>query len=362
MSAPSSILESPGHGPVLLGRGLIANLPAHIDALLGTSAEQLLIIHQPSLATIAEQVRAALAPHVRRVLMAEVPDAEDAKRVQVAEWLWQLLGQSEFTRTDAIIGLGGGAATDLAGFVAATWLRGVRVVQIPTTVLGMVDAAIGGKTGINTNEGKNLVGAFHPPAGVIADLDVLAGLPRNELVTGFAEAVKIGFIHDPSILDVVEQDAAVATDPASEEFRGILETAVRFKLEVTSGDLREAGRREVLNYGHTLGHAIEHTERYQWRHGAAVAIGMHYAAELARLSGRLGDAAADRHRSILELLGLPVSYPAGRWATLLSTMHRDKKARGQHLRFVVLDDLGKPTMMTAPDESLLFAAYQEIAS
>jgi 3-dehydroquinate synthase len=356
-------LEAPGpHGPVLVGRGLIRDLDAHLPEVFGELPDQIFIIHQPSLAQVAENLRVQLAPHFRRVLMAEIPDAEDAKRVQVAEWLWQLLGQSDFTRSDAIIGLGGGATTDLAGWVAAAWLRGVRVLQIPTTVLGMVDAAIGGKTGINTNEGKNMVGAFHPPAGVVVDLDILDSLSRNELVTGFTEAVKIGFIHAPEILDLIEADPERATDPATDEFRRILELAIQYKLDVTAADLRESGQREMLNYGHTLGHAIEHTERYQWRHGAAVAIGMHFAAELARLSGRLSDAAADRHLRILELLGLPTGYPADRWPTLLSVMHRDKKARGQLLRFVVLDDIGHPTIMTAPDESLMFAAYQEIAS
>lgn len=353
---------SGSHGPVLVGRGLIANMDTYVPELLGDDCEQILIVHQPTLRDVAEQTRAKLAGKFRRVLMAEIPDAESGKRIEVAEFLWQILGQSDFTRTDAIVAIGGGAATDLAGWVAASWLRGVRVVQVPTTVLAMVDASIGGKTGINTNEGKNLVGAFHEPTGVIVDLDILESLPRNELVTGFAEAVKIGFIHSPRILDLIEQDADAATDPHSEAFREILEIAIRYKLDVTANDLTERGGREMLNYGHTLGHAIEHTERYQWRHGAAVAVGMRFVAELARLSGRLSDEAADRHTRILNLLGLPTGYPADRWQTLLAVMQRDKKARGTMLRFVVLDDIGQPTIMRAPDESLLFAAYQEIAS
>lgn len=350
------------HGPVLVGRGLIARIDEHIPPLLGDSCEQILLVHQPSLRTIAEGVRERLSTRYRRVLMAEVPDAESGKRIEVAEFCWQILGQSDFTRTDAIVALGGGAATDLGGWVAASWLRGVRVIQVPTTVLAMVDAAIGGKTGINTNEGKNLVGAFHEPAGVIVDLDVLESLPRNELVTGFAEAVKIGFIHSPRILELIEADPDAATDPTSPQFREILEIAIRFKLDVTAADLTERGDREMLNYGHTLGHAIEHHERYQWRHGAAVAVGMRFVAELARLSGRLSDEAADRHTRILDLLGLPTGYPADRWQSLLAVMHRDKKARGKMLRFVVLDDIGQPTIMQAPDESMLFAAYQEIAT
>lgn len=359
---PLRLDSGSSHGPVLLGRELIANIEHHLPPLLGEHCEQILIVHQPTLRDVAEGVRERLSSHYRRVLMAEIPDAESGKRLEVAQFLWQILGQSDFTRTDAIVAIGGGAATDLGGWVAASWLRGVRVVQIPTTVLAMVDAAVGGKTGINTNEGKNLVGAFHEPSGVIVDLDVLESLPRNELVTGFAEAVKIGFIHSPRILELIEGDPQAATDPASEAFRQILEIAIRFKLEVTANDLTERGAREMLNYGHTLGHAIEHHERYQWRHGAAVAVGMRFAAELARLTGRLSDEAADRHTRILELLGLPTQYPQDRWSSLLAVMHRDKKARGKMLRFVVLDDIGQPTVMQAPDESLLFAAYQEIAS
>ena len=350
------------HGPVLLGSGLIERLDEHLPALLGDRVEQLLIVHQPTLRDIAEQLHLRLSGAYRRVLLAEVPDAESGKRVEVAEFLWGILGQSDFTRSDAVIALGGGACTDLGGWVAASWLRGVQVLQVPTTVLAMADAAVGGKTGINTNEGKNLVGAFHLPAGVVCDLDVLASLPRNELVTGFAEAVKIGFIAEPEILDLIEADAERATEPTSPEFRRILELAIAHKLRVTSDDLTEQGGREMLNYGHTLGHAIEHSERYQWRHGAAVAVGMAFAAELGRLSGRLSDEDADRHRRVLELLGLPTSYPANRWPQLLATMARDKKSRGSLLRFVVLDGIGRPTIMQAPDESLLFAAYQEIAS
>lgn len=142
----------------------------------------------------------------------------------------------------------------------------------------------------------------------------------------------------------------------------MVELSIRLKARVVSEDFRENGLREILNYGHTLGHAIEYAERFQWRHGAAVAIGMVYAAELARLTGRLPDAVVDRHRSILTSLQLPISYPTGRWQTLLAVMKRDKKARGALLRFIVLDDIAKPTVLTGPDESLLYAAYQEIGS
>ncbi|MET0304257.1 MAG: 3-dehydroquinate synthase, partial [Microbacteriaceae bacterium] len=278
-----------------------------------------------------------------------------------AAFCWSVLGRAGFTRSDAIVGVGGGAATDLAGFVAATWLRGVRHVLIPTTVLGMVDAAVGGKTGINTAEGKNLVGAFHAPGAVVVDLAYLDALPRNEILAGFAEIVKAGFIAEPEILDIIEADVDAVTDPTTPQFRRVVELAIQVKARVVGDDFTEQGVREILNYGHTLGHAIEHAERYQWRHGAAVAIGMVFAAELSRLTRSLSDDVVDRHRRILDSLSLPTTYPLGRWKTLLATMQRDKKTRAGMLRFIVLDDLARPTVLSGPDEQLLFLAYQEIA-
>lgn len=340
---------------ILIGRDILSELPA----LIGPDVQKVLIVHPPTLGARATALRESLMGSYE-VLLAEIPDAETGKRVEVAAFCWQVMGQADFTRTDLVIGFGGGAVTDLAGFVAATWLRGVALIQVPTTLLGMVDAAIGGKTGINTAEGKNLVGAFYAPKAVVVDLDTLVGLSQMEILAGFGEVVKYGFIAEPEILDIIERDVDVATNSQSDEFRRMVELSIGIKARVVGQDFKEAGLREILNYGHTLGHAVEYAERFQWRHGAAVAIGMVYAAEVARLTGRLSDAVVDRHRSILTSLQLPVGYPAGRWATLLSVMKRDKKARGSMLRFIVLDDVAKPTTLTGPDESLLFAAYQEI--
>ncbi len=345
---------------IRVGRGILAELPALVPA----ESRKLLIVHPPTLRAQAETLRASLLDALgdgRQVLLAEIPDAEAGKRVEVAAFCWQVMGQADFTRTDAVIGFGGGAVTDLAGFVAATWLRGVAVVQVPTTVLGMVDAAVGGKTGINTAEGKNLVGAFWAPHAVLCDLELLDTLSRNELVAGYAEVVKAGLIWAPEILGLIEADPDEAVDPASAAFRRTVELALDMKARVVGEDFREAGLREILNYGHTLGHAIEHAERYQWRHGAAISIGMVFAAELSRLAGRLSDEAVQRHRDILGSLGLPMTYRAGAWPQLLATMQRDKKSRGGMLRFIVLDDIARPTVLRAPDESLLFAAYQEVA-
>lgn len=341
---------------VLVGRGLLDRIPE----ALGPKTAKLLIVHAPTLAARAEALRDELSGGYE-VYLAEIPDAEGAKRVEVAAFCWGIMGQTDFTRTDAVIGLGGGATTDLAGFVAATWLRGVDVVQVPTTVLAMVDAAVGGKTGINTAEGKNLVGAFHAPRAVLCDLELLDALPKNEILAGFAEIVKCGFIADPEILDTIEADVEAVTDPTTPQFRRVVELAIAVKARVVGADFTEQGPREILNYGHTLGHAIEHAERYTWRHGAAIAIGMMFAAELSRLTRNLSDEAVERHRRILTSLSLPTSYPPARWPTLLATMQRDKKARGGMLRFIVLDAIGRPTVLNGPDDAMLLVAYQNIA-
>lgn len=343
---------------VVVGRGLLETLPAK----LGERVRRVLVIHPRALRLTGDTVRDELEAAGFTALTAEIPDAEEGKHIQVAAFCWQVLGQNDFTRSDAIVAVGGGAVTDLAGFVAATWLRGVKVIHMPTSLLGMVDASVGGKTGINTAEGKNLVGSFHPPAAVLADLDTLQTLPKNELISGMAEVIKCGFIADPAILDLIEKNTDAVLDPASDVVRELIERAISVKANVVSQDLKESGLREILNYGHTLGHAIELVERYSWRHGAAVSVGMMFAAELSRSVGRLSDADADRHRTILESLGLPITYRKDRWQGLLDGMRRDKKSRGDLLRFVVLDGVAKPGILDVPDTSLLFAAYQEIAS
>ena len=343
---------------ILIGRALLGEVPE----ALGPKVSKVLVVHPVALTASAELLRETLVAAGVEAILAGVPDSEDAKRVEVAAFCWGIMGKADFTRSDAVIGFGGGSTTDLAGFVAATWLRGVKLIQIPTTLLGMVDAAIGGKTGINTSEGKNLVGVFHAPAKVIIDLDTLQSLARNEILAGFGEVVKYGFIADPRILELIEQDVDVATDPTSSAFQEIMERSVAIKARVVGEDFKEAGLREILNYGHTLGHAIEHAERYKWRHGAAISIGMVFVAELARLAGRLSDAVVDRHRAVLTLLGLPTAYSAEKWNQLVETMQRDKKSRSGTLRFVVLDDLAKPTIMSAPTPEMLYAAFQEIVA
>jgi 3-dehydroquinate synthase len=338
---------------VLIGEGLLDDLAETL-----TGATRVALIHPRALRTPADAVRDELltARAGVEVHALEVPDGEDAKTLQVASYAWSVLGSVGFTRNDLVIGFGGGAVTDLAGFVAATWLRGVRVVQVPTTLLGMVDAAVGGKTGINTDAGKNLVGSFHQPAAVVCDLGTLSTLPPNDFAAGLAEVAKAGFIADPAILDLLEDDPT-----GHRHLRELIERSIRVKAEVVSGDPKESGRREFLNYGHTLGHAVEKVERYNWRHGAAVSVGLAYAAALSRLAAGLDDRTADRHHNLLSAIGLPVKYPQDRWPALLDAMRIDKKARGNRLRFVALSALARPLMLEDPDPGLLTAAYSEIA-
>jgi len=347
-------VAGPAPYDVVVGRGVQDQLPA----MLGEGVRRVALVHAPGLTV-------ELAGH--EVLDLEVPDGEAAKSAEVVADCWDKLGAAGFTRSDAVVTLGGGATTDVGGFVAATWLRGVRVVHVPTSLLGMVDAAVGGKTGIDTRAGKNLVGAFHEPAGVLCDLDFLASLPPVELVSGLGEVIKCGFIADPEILALVEKDPAAVLDPASDVLAELVERSVRVKADVVAGDLRETGGddghpgREVLNYGHTLAHAIEKVTGYAVRHGEAVSLGMVYVAALSRLAGRLDEETAARHTADLASVGLPTAWSAAPFDDLLAVMRVDKKTRGDTLRFVVLDGLARPAVLTGPSEELLRAAYEEMA-
>jgi 3-dehydroquinate synthase len=342
---------------VVVGTSVLSELPA----LLGPGVGNVVVIHAAGVTPVAAEVGRSIADAGYAVRHEQVPDGEAAKEIGVAAGLWSRLAAAGVGRDDAVVGVGGGAVTDLAGFVAATWLRGVRVVLVPTTLLGMTDAAIGGKTAINTAEGKNLVGAFYPPAGVVADTSVLASLPPADYVSGLAEVIKAGFIADPVILDLVESDPLAAARPGGPHERELIERSVAMKAAVVSADLREAGEREMLNYGHTLGHAVERVENYSMRHGEAVAIGMCFAAALGRLTGRLDPATAARHRSVLAAVGLPVRYRPGAWPELRAAMAVDKKARAAKLRFVVLDGLAKPGILADPAEDMLERAYAEVS-
>jgi 3-dehydroquinate synthase len=354
---------------VRVGRDVLGSLVELIPGAMRVAiivAESPTYLHEQICRTLTE----ALQSHGLIVEIATVPAGERAKSADVLQQGWELLGGWNFTRNDAIVGVGGGTVTDLAGFLAATWLRGIRYVQVPTTLLAMVDASVGGKTGINTPFGKNLVGAFHSPVGVLCDINYLATLPTAELQSGLAEVVKVGLTSDARIRELLDIHGAHVVDPASPVLQELIERAIAVKAEVVEADFREMASsvspdalgREVLNYGHTLGHAIERLEDYRWRHGAAISVGMVFAAELAHAGGFLDEASVAVHRRYLQELDLPISYPGHRWPELLSAMHLDKKARGSSLRFVVLDGIGNPRPWRDPDPAALEYAYAAIST
>ncbi|CAB5239702.1 unannotated protein [freshwater metagenome] len=290
-----------------------------------------------------------------------VPDGEAGKSAQVLLQLWDWLGAAGFTRSDLIVGIGGGTITDLAGFVAATWLRGIDWIAIPTTLAGAVDAAVGGKTGINSEYGKNLVGSFHSPKSVYIDLQWLNTLSDRDFAAGMAEVIKCGFIADPSIIERVKGLNIKEIRASSSLVESLVLSAVQVKASVVSTDFKDNFAREILNYGHTLGHAVERDSKYSLRHGEAVSIGMIYAAELSVLELGLDVKVVAEHREVLTRLGLPTTYPRASWPLLLSAMALDKKSRGRVLRFVGIKDIAQTQRIEDPTEAHLLAAYEKVA-
>lgn len=318
------------------------------------------IVHQPTVEKYAQNIAEKIAELGSHPHMFEVPDAEAGKTLAVAEKLWENCGEHGITRADVIMGVGGGAATDLAGFIASTWMRGIDFISCPTSLLGMVDAGVGGKTGINNAIGKNLVGTFHEPQAVFVDLAALETLPKDELVSGMAEVIKCGFISDLEILRLVRENSDAVFDIKGPILPELVERSIQVKADVVSADLRESGLRENLNYGHTLAHAIEQHEHYQWRHGKAVAVGMVFAAGLAQAAGLLQEKDVDDTRQMISSLGLPVTYPTEEADELISKMYSDKKNRTGVLRFVVLDGFGHPVRLEDPTDAQLAAAFSAI--
>ncbi|RYQ10392.1 3-dehydroquinate synthase [Bifidobacterium pseudolongum subsp. globosum] len=350
---------------VRIGEGALNHLPD----VLGEGPVRVALIHTQSVQRHSDRARAILRKAGYEVSDIVVPDAEAGKTAHVANGIWERLGNEGFTRSDAIVGLGGGACTDLAGFIAATWMRGVRYVNCPTSLLAMVDASTGGKTGINTPQGKNLVGSFYTPAGVLADLRTLTSLPNDIFIEGLGEVAKSGFIRDPEILTILEEHASelrafdgetFLDSPLKPVVAELIERTVRVKAHHVSADLKEAGLREFLNYGHTFGHAVEQLEHFRWRHGNAVAVGMIYAAELSNLTGHLDRQTVEYTYDLLDRLGLPTSWNGADFDAVLALMHRDKKARGNTLRFVGLEKIGKPFHLNAPDAQAVREAFERV--
>jgi len=326
---------------ILIGRGLLARLPALVrDAC--PAARYVVITDSHVNALYGGQVATALRDARLPGDLLEFPAGEWNKTRETWASLADRMLALGCGRDCAVIAVGGGVVGDVAGFVAATYLRGVSHVQVPTSLLAMIDSSIGGKTGVDVPAGKNLLGAFHQPRLVIADLDVLGTLPPVQLAAGMAEAVKHGAIADAAYFAFLEREAAAVTarDPAALE--RVVRRSVEIKAEVVAADEREAGRRAILNFGHTVGHAIEATAKFAVLHGEAVAIGMACEARLAAALGIAAPGTADRVCALLERYGLPLERPAtGTVDDLIAAMHHDKKARAGAVRFALPRAVGE---------------------
>ncbi len=299
------------------------------------------------------EITKALSAKSNKFEIVHLPNGELQKSFKVYQSVLEICGRINLDRSDLIVGIGGGATTDLAGFVAATWLRGLDWLAIPTTLAGMVDAAVGGKTGINSEHGKNLIGAFHSPIEVIVDLAFLDTLSERDKNAGLAEVIKCGFIADPTIL---EDLAATEID-----FAKLVTKSVSVKASVVSNDFKESFHREILNYGHTVGHAIELDSHFSLRHGEAVAIGMIFAAELSHSTGTLSSEAVKMHRDLIARFALPSSYSLKSWPSIYEHLLRDKKNRGKKVRFVTLKSIGVTDRFEVEDEAVLRKVYERIA-
>lgn len=336
-----------------IGAGLLDDAVRFADLL---AARPAVIVTN---ATVAPLYGARLAATLGRagvklLTAVELPDGEDHKDWRTLDRVYEALLRARADRHTVLIALGGGVVGDMAGFAAATYQRGIEHLQVPTTLLAQVDSSVGGKTAINHPLGKNMVGAFHQPIGVMADTGTLATLPPRELGAGLAEVVKYGAIHDLAFLAWIEENAArlVARDPAALALA--IERSCRIKAAIVARDERESGARALLNFGHTFGHAIESATGYgTWLHGEAVAMGMALAARFSVRLGRIGQADADRLVKLLERLELPVRPPRISRDAWLEYMGRDKKNVGGRITLVLLDRLGSAAVVKdAPGAAL----------
>ena len=333
---------------IAIGSGLL-NQPATYRDL--PDASDAVVVSNVTVAPLLfEKIRPALQTKYRRVHLVELPDGEAHKNWTTLNSIFDALLSSACDRKTTLFALGGGVVGDITGFAAACYMRGVPYVQVPTTLLAQVDSSVGGKTAINHPLGKNMIGAFHQPVRVVADLDTLATLPAREIAAGLAEVIKYGPIADDEFLSWIEahMDALIARDPAA--LAHAIKRSCEIKAGVVGHDERESGLRAILNFGHTFGHAIETGLGYgEWLHGEAVGCGMVMAAELSMRLGLVDAAYVARLRAIIERAGLPVRGPALGADRYLELMRHDKKAEGGEIRFVVIESPGRAVVRPAPD-------------
>jgi 3-dehydroquinate synthase len=366
---PLTITTPAGSYQVLVGSELLEALPAHLGAL-GLRGALWLISDSEVLPRYGSAVAGTLSGSGYAVHSCAIPAGEASKDLTVVSQLYDWLIGGGVERRDAVLALGGGVVGDLAGFVAATVLRGVALVQLPTTLLAMVDSALGGKTGVNHPLGKNLIGAFHQPRLVLSDTATLATLPPRELRAGWAEVIKHGVIRDAGLfgqlevasseLRVLSSELPDSTSTQNSELKTqnlaeVIRRAAKVKVDVVNADERETGERMLLNYGHTLGHALEAATGYGvLLHGEAVAIGMDLAARIAQELGMWGAEPVERQRRLLRAYGLPTSLPAAvEPARLLELTLRDKKVRAGRVRWVLPTAIGAATTRDDVPESLV---------
>jgi 3-dehydroquinate synthase len=345
MSATITVNLADRSYPIVIGRGLLGG---NFDLTNFVRGDCLVVSNE----TVAPLYYDKLLPNLdgRRVSGIHLPDGESFKTVATMQLILDRLVESRASRDVAVIALGGGVVGDIAGFAAACYMRGVDFIQVPTTLLAQVDSSVGGKTGVNHAQGKNLIGAFHQPQVVLVDTDTLGTLPDRELAAGLAEVVKYGAICDAEFFAWLEANmpALLARNPDA------LEHAIRrsceLKAEVVAEDEREAGRRAILNFGHTFGHAIEHCQGYgEWLHGEAVAAGMIMAARLSGLPAQDVDCLT----ALIAAAGLPTQPPRIAADAWLDAMGMDKKVQGRKLHFVLLDAIGESRVTSEYDESRL---------
>jgi 3-dehydroquinate synthase len=360
MNAPALIVTTPTASyPILVGSGLLKTLPDQL-ASLGLRGALWLISDSEVYPRYGPAIESALGAAGYVVQSHSVPAGEASKDLSVVASCYDWLIGSHVERRDAVLALGGGVVGDLAGFVAATVLRGVALVQIPTTLLAMVDSAIGGKTGVNHALGKNLIGAFHQPRLVLSDTDTLASLPPRELRAGWAEAIKHGVIRDVELFDWLEAWGQGTGGPGERMLPGLIQRAAKVKVDIVNADERESGERMLLNYGHTLGHAVEAAAGYgTLLHGEAVAIGMHLEAQIAARLGMLDTGLVERQREVLRDYGLPTTIPYS-MATdhILELALRDKKVRAGKIRWALPTAIGAATVRDDVPETLVRAVVE----
>jgi len=347
---------------VVIGAGVIEAAAEHLPEFAAAAGQAFSVSDRTVAADWYEPLGGALRERGLSPILLTVPEGEDAKSLEVAQTLYHQLAIRQAHRDDVVIALGGGAIGDLAGFVAATYMRGVEFVQVPTTLTGQVDAAVGGKTAVNLPEGKNLVGAFYQPRCVLCDVDPLASVPERDFRSGLAEVAKYALILDAELLDRLERDLApvLARDPAVLE--DVVARCVRAKAATVATDERDAGVRLLLNYGHTLGHALERLDAFSGRtHGEAIAVGMMFAARLAEATDLARAGLVARHSRLLASLGLEPEGSLPDADAILDAMRMDKKFSAG-IRFVLLEDVGRPRIVPDVPEDIVRTTLEALGA